>query len=101
MSEKNHIDANNMHGRGVVVIGAGWYGLAAAKTYLEINSSVDLTVVDSDSSLGGTWSASRAYPGLVADTPVGDFDYSDLPMEVELGLKRWDDIPAIKAYEYL
>ena len=57
--------------REVVIIGAGWYGIAAAKTYLEVNSNVSLTIIDPDSSIGGTWSASRIYTSLCADTPSG------------------------------
>lgn len=64
----------------VIVIGAGWAGLSAAKTYIRINPEVDLTILDDDTSLGGVWSSSRLYPGLLADSPRGLFQYSDLSM---------------------
>ena len=57
----------------VVVIGAGWYGIAAAKTYLEFDPTISLTVLDADSSIGGVWGSSSIYPGLVADSPAGLF----------------------------
>jgi dimethylaniline monooxygenase (N-oxide forming) len=64
----------------VVVIGAGWAGLSAARTYILVNPDVDLTILDDDSSVGGVWSTSRLYPGLVADSARGLFEYSDLSM---------------------
>lgn len=85
----------------VIIIGAGWTGLAAAKTYLQINPNVSLTIVDEESSVGGVWSASRVYPGLVADSCAAIFDYSDLPMDIELGVDKWADLPAEKVHEYL
>ncbi|KAL3423563.1 flavin-binding monooxygenase-like protein [Phlyctema vagabunda] len=85
----------------VIVVGAGWAGLVAAKTYLELDPNIDLTIIDSERTLGGVWSSDRIYPGLTTDSPVGLFDYSDLPMGAALGLKDWDDLPAQKVYEYL
>ncbi|KAH7319020.1 flavin-binding monooxygenase-like protein-like protein [Rhexocercosporidium sp. MPI-PUGE-AT-0058] len=85
----------------VVIIGAGWTGLAAAKTYLQIRPYISLTIIDDDSSVGGVWSASRVYPGLVADSCAAIFDFSDFEMDVELGLDKWADLPAAKVHEYL
>lgn len=85
----------------VIIIGAGWTGLAAAKTYIQIQPDILLTVIDEDSSVGGVWSASRVYPGLIADSTAAIFDYSDLPMDVELGLDKWADLPAEQVHEYL
>ncbi|KAF2795856.1 FAD/NAD(P)-binding domain-containing protein [Melanomma pulvis-pyrius CBS 109.77] len=64
----------------VIIIGAGWAGLSAARTYIIVNPEVDLTILDDDSSVGGVWSASRLYPGLIADSPRGLFEYSDMSM---------------------
>ncbi|KAF9009108.1 FAD/NAD(P)-binding domain-containing protein [Hymenopellis radicata] len=84
-------------GTRVVVIGAGWAGLAAAKTYLQINPRIQLTIIDAHKTLGGVWSQDRIFPGMIADSPSGLFDFSDLPMQE----KDWQDIPASKVYEYL
>jgi dimethylaniline monooxygenase (N-oxide forming) len=43
----------------VIIIGAGWHGLQAAKTYLAIKPSDDLTIIDSDSGVGGGRSLSE------------------------------------------
>ncbi len=85
----------------VIIIGAGWTGLAAAKTYLQIRPDISLTLIDEDSSVGGVWSASRVYQGLIADSTAAVFDYSDFPMDIELGMDKWADLPAEKVHEYL
>ena len=67
----------------VIVIGAGWSGLAAAKTYSQINPAIDLTILDDDSTVGGVWSTARLYPGLIANSPNGLYEFSDLTMVSE------------------
>ncbi|KAI0438131.1 hypothetical protein F4803DRAFT_565497 [Xylaria telfairii] len=64
----------------VAIIGAGWYGLAAARTYLRLRPSTNLIIIDSDNSVGGVWSKDRLYPNLVAQVRHGLFNYSDTPM---------------------
>jgi cation diffusion facilitator CzcD-associated flavoprotein CzcO len=85
----------------VIIIGAGWSGLAVAKTYLQLFPSISLTIVDADTSVGGVWSTSRIYPGLIADSCAAIFDYSDFPMDQVLGIDKWADLPAEKVHEYL
>ncbi|KAG0651626.1 FAD-dependent monooxygenase DEP4 [Hyphodiscus hymeniophilus] len=85
----------------VIVVGAGWTGLAAAKTYLQLFPYVSLTIIDSDSTVGGVWSASRIYPSLIADSCAAIFDYSDFSMAEVLGIDKWEDLPAEKVHEYL
>ncbi|KAF4508956.1 hypothetical protein G6O67_005274 [Ophiocordyceps sinensis] len=64
-----------------VVIGAGWYGLAAAKQYHCIRPNDGLAVFDSQSSLGGTWADERLHPGLKSNNLLGTYEYPDFPME--------------------
>lgn len=85
----------------ILIIGAGWYGLAAAKAYFTLFPNINLTILDQDSTVGGVWSASRCYPGLLADSPPANFDFSDLPMDTELGIEQWADLPAEMVHEYL
>lgn len=85
----------------VIIIGAGYAGLAAAKTYLAICPSVDLLVVDNQDGPGGVWSKSRIYPGLEYEAPTPIADYSDFDMAKEFGMKLWDDISATRLNEYL
>jgi cation diffusion facilitator CzcD-associated flavoprotein CzcO len=49
----------------LVVIGAGWSGLVAAKTYLEVKPSSKVIVLDSESSVGGVWTKHRLYKGQI------------------------------------
>ena len=71
----------------IIVLGAGWAGLAAAKTYLQIaqklNRPIDLMVLDSASAVGGVWNPSRLYPGLVGQGLNGFYEFSDLSMVTE------------------
>lgn len=92
---------SSLNSPSVIILGAGWYGLAAAKTYLQFDPTISLTVVDSASSVGGVWGSSRIYPGLVADSPAGLFEFSDMKMSEELGVEEWADIPGQTVREYL
>jgi dimethylaniline monooxygenase (N-oxide forming) len=93
--------SRSQHSTRVIIIGAGWSGLAAAKTYLQINPNISLTIIDEDSTVGGVWSSARIYPGLIADSCAAIFDYSDFPMDKELGIDKWADLPAEKVHDYL
>ncbi|CAD6439329.1 eb532daf-0e22-4794-a0d5-e2ca1bd9cbb7 [Sclerotinia trifoliorum] len=95
-SEKHTTDDHS-----VIIIGAGWQGIAAARTYLQLKPNVKLTVIDSDSSIGGVWSIDRSYPGLIADSPVGCYEFSDMCMDEDPELKMWNTIPGHKVGEYL
>ncbi|KAI9655991.1 MAG: hypothetical protein M1821_005052 [Bathelium mastoideum] len=64
----------------VAIIGAGWYGLVAARTYLRLRPNAKVLIVDSDSTVGGVWSEKRLYPNLVAQVNLGLFNYIDTPM---------------------
>lgn len=84
----------------MIIIGAGIYGLVAAKTYLQINPKIDLTIIDGDSSVGGVWSKSRVYPGLLVDSPSPSFEFSDLKIEDEFGIPNWSDLTGEVMAEY-
>ncbi|KAF2715452.1 FAD/NAD(P)-binding domain-containing protein [Pleomassaria siparia CBS 279.74] len=83
----------------VVIIGAGWAGLSAARTYTLVNPDADITILDDDTSVGGVWSASRLYPGLVADSPRGLFEYSDMSMLDEDTLDKKEMYGPLKGKE--
>ncbi|KAF2817310.1 FAD/NAD(P)-binding domain-containing protein [Mytilinidion resinicola] len=48
-----------------------------------IIGAVDLTILDDDTSVGGVWSKARLYPGLIADSANGLFEFSDETMVTE------------------
>ncbi|EME77539.1 uncharacterized protein MYCFIDRAFT_145864 [Pseudocercospora fijiensis CIRAD86] len=84
----------------LVVIGAGWSGLVSAKTFLQVNPGANLLIIDSDSSVGGTWSRQRLYPNLRCEAGWGYFHFSDLPMDHE-GIESDGWIPGAAVNRYL
>lgn len=64
----------------VIIVGAGVAGLSAAKTYKQIDPSIDLTILDDDSTVGGVWSKNRLYSSLWCQSPTGYYEFSDLSM---------------------
>lgn len=69
-------------------------------SYLQIDPTIVLTVLESEDTLGGTWSQGRIYPGLLAQQPVGAYEYSDRSMSPE-GASKDGFIPADKIHNYL
>ncbi|TVY85300.1 FAD-dependent monooxygenase DEP4 [Lachnellula suecica] len=67
----------------VVVVGTGWNGLIAAKTYLELQPNTNLILLDEQASIGGVWSSEKIYPSLFAQIKFGLFEYSFYPMREE------------------
>ncbi|TRX87954.1 hypothetical protein FHL15_011158 [Xylaria flabelliformis] len=63
-----------------VVVGAGWYGLAAARQFHFTQPDRSLAIYDSQSSLGGTWADERLYPGLKSNNMLGTYEYPGFPM---------------------
>ena len=58
----------------LVVVGAGGFGLAAAKVYLELHPSQNILVVESSGSCGGTWSEDRICSGLKSNNLHGTYE---------------------------
>ncbi|KAI2617408.1 cofactor FMO1 FAD enzyme [Hypoxylon sp. NC1633] len=71
----------------VVVVGTGWNGLIAAKTYLEFVPNASLILIDDQASIGGVWCKEKIYPSLFAQIKYGQFEYSFYPMRRE-GITR-------------
>ncbi|KAI1817240.1 FAD/NAD(P)-binding domain-containing protein [Poronia punctata] len=91
-----------MERRDCVVVGAGWYGLAAARQFHHTHPNSSLAVYDSQSSLGGTWAEERLYPGLKSNNLLGTYEYPDFPMSPDkFGVKPGQHIPAETIHRYL
>ncbi|KAI9785108.1 MAG: hypothetical protein M1816_000519 [Peltula sp. TS41687] len=67
----------------LIIIGAGWYGLIAATTYLKLAPNTKLVILDDGQSIGGVWNRERIYPNLFAQVGHGLFEYSFYPMNKE------------------
>lgn len=79
----------------------GWAGIASAVTYLKLNPSIDLTIIDDNTSFGGTWSGERIHPNLVSDSPNGNLEFSDQSL-VDQEHPAWvQPIPGQRVHDYL
>ena len=85
----------------IIVIGAGPQGLVAAKTFLQCNPSLHLCIIDAAHSIGGVWRKEALYPGLRTNNERGTYEFSDLPMTDELGVKKGEHIPGSVVHSYL
>ncbi|OCK75780.1 FAD/NAD(P)-binding domain-containing protein [Lepidopterella palustris CBS 459.81] len=93
--------SNTVQEADITIIGAGWYGLVAARTYLRMRPAANLLIVDSDSTVGGVWSNDRLYPNLVAQVKLGLFNYSDTPMPPFHGNGRDERVTGEMIHNYL
>ncbi|KAL2883369.1 hypothetical protein SGCOL_001049 [Colletotrichum sp. CLE4] len=85
-----------------IVVGAGWYGLAAAKQYHCTQPDSSLVVFDSQPTLGGTWANERLYPGLKSNNMLGTYEFPDFPMDSEtFNIKPGQHIPGETISVYL
>ncbi|KAJ5560457.1 hypothetical protein N7513_002856 [Penicillium frequentans] len=86
----------------LVVVGAGWSGLAAVKTYREVNPTSNVLLLEAASSVGGVWAKHRLYKGLKSNNMLGTYEYSDFPMdEATFGVKPGEHIPGAVVQRYL
>ncbi|OAL30539.1 hypothetical protein AYO22_01491 [Fonsecaea multimorphosa] len=73
-----------------------------AKTYSEVCPDASLLIIDSATSIGGTWAKERLYPGLKTNNIVGSYEFGDFPMTPErFGVKPGQHIPGTVVHEYL
>ncbi|KAH8800278.1 hypothetical protein F5884DRAFT_891151 [Xylogone sp. PMI_703] len=86
----------------LVVVGSGWFGLGAARAYIETHPKEKIAVLESNDSVGGTWSRDRLYPGLKSNNMLGSYEFPDFPMSEEIyGVKPSGHIPGAVLHRYL
>ncbi|KAK0721673.1 hypothetical protein B0T26DRAFT_644428 [Lasiosphaeria miniovina] len=86
----------------LVVVGAGMFGLAAAKNYRQLNPDKTLAILEAGSSLGGVWAKDRLYPSLKTNNMLGTYEYPDFPMDTAtFGVKPGEHIPGAVVHAYL
>ncbi|KAJ5787857.1 hypothetical protein N7457_002847 [Penicillium paradoxum] len=86
----------------LVVVGAGWAGLSAVKTYREVNPEHNVLLLEAADSIGGVWAKQRLYKGLKSNNMLGTYEYSDFPMdEATFGVKPGEHIPGHVIHQYL
>ena len=90
----------HQHDYDLLIIGAGWYGLIAAYTYLQLAPKSKFLILDDGDSIGGVWNSERIYPNLFAQVGHGLFEYSFYPMKKE-GLTEDRYISGKTIHDYL
>ncbi|KAJ8111730.1 hypothetical protein OPT61_g5748 [Boeremia exigua] len=85
----------------LIIIGAGVHGLTMAATYHRMHPEARLAIIDSASSIGGTWGSDRIFPGLVTNNQLGTLEHPDFPMDKKFGVKPGKHIPAETMLAYL
>lgn len=85
----------------LVVVGAGWYGLAAAKAASQIIEPSSMAILEAAESCGGTWSKNRLYPGLKSNNMAGTYEYPDFPLTENYGVAPHAHIPGTVLHQYL
>ncbi|KAH7317910.1 hypothetical protein BKA65DRAFT_609527 [Rhexocercosporidium sp. MPI-PUGE-AT-0058] len=94
--------ADSIESADLVVIGAGWYGLSSAKTYIQIHPTHKIIILEASPSIGGVWCTSRLYPLLKSNNMVGTYENPDFPMdEATWGIKPGSHIPGPVVHDYL
>jgi len=76
------------------IIGAGFAGLAAAKVLTEFGHEV--TAFDRTPDVGGVWSRTRRYPGLITQNDKDTYAFSDFPMPEHY--PQWPTGEQVQAY---
>ena len=79
-SSMQHDDKAYSESFDLVIIGAGIYGIQAARTYLELHPTKRVIVVESGNTFGGVWSQDRVYDNFWTQTPIGILEFSDQPI---------------------
>ncbi|TFK50949.1 FAD/NAD(P)-binding domain-containing protein [Heliocybe sulcata] len=84
----------------LVVIGAGWHGLAMARTYLECHANAKVVILDSQDTVGGVWAKERIFPTLRTNNLLGTYEFSDFPMDDTFGAKAGEHMtgPVVHGY---
>ncbi|KAF2166957.1 hypothetical protein M409DRAFT_66464 [Zasmidium cellare ATCC 36951] len=93
---------DHQHHHDILITGAGLSGLSAAHTFLTIDPSLSLLILDSKPSLGGVWSTEQIYPGLRTNSVERFFEFSDYPiLKAGVGVKPRCHIEGWQMRDYL
>ncbi|KAF2032559.1 FAD/NAD(P)-binding domain-containing protein [Setomelanomma holmii] len=86
----------------LVIVGSGWFGLGAARAYLQLHPDQKIVVLEGNATVGGTWSEARLYPGLTSNNMLGSYEFPDFHMSEKVyGIKQLDHIPGAVLHRYL
>jgi dimethylaniline monooxygenase (N-oxide forming) len=67
-----------------------------------VDPSIDLTILDSEDTLGGTWAASRIFPELLTQQPYGAYEFTDMSYDpTDDPPQPGNYIPSKRVHEYM
>ncbi|KAF5637631.1 dimethylaniline monooxygenase [Fusarium tjaetaba] len=89
------------HRASIIIVGTGVGGLAAAKTYLELDPEADILLLEKRSGLGGVWAEENCYDGLKTNNLRGTYEFTDFPLDDSYGVKDGEHIPGLVLYRYM
>lgn len=70
--------------------------------YLQVDPTIELTILESDETLGGTWSKSRIFPELLTQQSLGSYEFADSSVKNDGKLHQPGNfIPSGTFHEYL
>jgi dimethylaniline monooxygenase (N-oxide forming) len=78
----------------IAIVGAGFAGLSTAKVLKAFGHQV--TVFEKEADVGGVWSASRRYPGLITQNVRDTYALSDFPYPADY--PEWPSGEQVQAY---
>ncbi|THC88657.1 hypothetical protein EYZ11_011902 [Aspergillus tanneri] len=85
----------------VAIIGAGWHGLAALKTYHQLHPDASILLLEAASSVGGVWAKHRLYAGLKSNNMRGTYEFSDFPLDESFGVQPGQHVPGPVVQRYM
>ncbi|KAJ2904869.1 FAD-dependent monooxygenase DEP4 [Zalerion maritima] len=69
----------------LVVVGAGFFGLGAARNFHALYPDESLLVLEAQDGVGGTWARERLHPDLKSNNLWGSYEYPDFSMRTRDG----------------
>ncbi|RAL11863.1 flavin-binding monooxygenase-like protein [Aspergillus homomorphus CBS 101889] len=85
----------------VTIIGAGWSGLVALKTYHQVHPDASIVLLEGADSVGGVWAQHRLYEGLKSNNMRGTYEFSDFPLDDSFGVAPGEHLPGTVIQRYL
>lgn len=77
------------------------YGLAAIDAYLEVSPNINLTILEADSRIGGTWRATCVSPEYIVDSPIPAFEFGNISTMEQFGARVCSNIVGELVTQYL
>lgn len=84
----------------IIIVGCGMQGLAAARTFLQIDPKLKVLVLEANDTIGGVWAEENLYPGLHSNNILGTYEFTDFPMDASFGVAPGEHMPGKTIHNY-